>query len=241
MDNQFAVISGAASGIGNTVAKLLIGQGVTVFAIDIKPVEIPNAVCIQCDVSCEADVERAIRSILSVTDRIDWVVLAAGILCHKWRYELQELPSEEWTRVMNVNLNGTLFCLKHLIPLLKKSNSASVVTYSSEQVVRPIEKSAPYLVSKAGIEALTKLAALELLSDRIRVNCIRAATVDTDFLNTLVREPHIRQEMRDSAHRAMPYGIIRPEEIAQFTVFLLSEQAAKITGQIMTVDSGVLL
>lgn len=241
MDKKYAVISGAASGIGRSVAESLIAQDATVFAIDINPAEIPGAVCIQCDVSSETEVEKAVWRILAVTDQIDWLVLAAGVLCQKWRYKLEDLPAEEWSHVTNINLNGTLFCLKHMIPLLKKSASASVVTYSSEQVVRPIEKSAPYLVSKAGIEALTKLAALELLHDRVRVNCIRAATVDTDFLSTLVHEPHIRQEMRDSAHQTMPYGIIRPEEIAQLTFFLLSEQAAKITGQIMTVDSGVLL
>ena len=172
---------------------------------------------------------------------IDYLILPAGILCSFSRYYLEELPLEEWNNVIEVNLTGVMLCMQMFYPLLKNSEQGAIVTYSSEQVSRPIPKSAPYLISKAGIEALTKLAALEFMSSGIRVNCIRAATVDTNFLSTYVKEPEIRKQMRDDMDKKMPFGIISAENIANLTWLIASDYSNKITGQIITIDSGILL
>lgn len=238
---KYAVVTGAASGIGKSVLIRLLSDNVIVFAIDKKPVEVEGAISIQCDISNEQEILSTTKRIASYTDKIDYLALAAGVLCKSERYIIEDLPIEEWNYVIQTNLTGNMLLIKHLICFLKKSETASVVTYSSEQVIRPIAKSAPYLVSKAGIEALTKLLALELIGFNIRVNCIRAATVRTNFLSSLVGEQEQIKLMCDDMNKKMPFGIIDSSNIADITVFLFSDSTNKITGQIITVDSGMLL
>lgn len=238
---KYAVVTGAASGIGKGVSEILLSKGITVFALDKQTLKIPNAICIMCDISSETDLSNALKCILGYTQKIDYLVLSAGTLCLNNRMLLEDMTMEEWSYVLNVNLTGTMLSLRTFIPLLKNNNGGSIVTYSSEQTLHPIPKSAPYLASKAGIEALTKLAAVEYVSSKIRVNCIRAAAVDTNFLVSLVDSPEIRQKMRNDMDLRMPYGIISSYDMAIWTWNLLSESSGKITGQIITIDSGILL
>ena len=212
-----------------------------VFALDVKPVALNDVVPIACNVSSESDLNAALLRILDVTRKIDYLVLSAGILCRDSRYLIEEMPLDEWTTVLNTNMTGLMLSLRTFIPLLKNNRKGSIVTYSSDQVLRPIPKSAPYLASKAGVESWTRLAAIENIDSRIRVNCIRAAAVDTDFLSSLVKESKIRKEMRDDMDTRMPLGIISPQEIANLTWFLLSDATSKMTGQVVTIDGGLLL
>lgn len=240
-NKEYAVVTGAASGIGKGVSELLISKGVMVFALDIQQVEISNAVYVKCDVSSEDDFGAALRCILNVTKRIDYLVLSAGILCGGNRFLIEDLPLKEWKAVLDTNLTGVMLSLRTFIPLLINNKRGSVVTYSSDQVVHPIPKSAPYLISKVAVESLTRLAAIENIGYNIRVNCIRAAAVDTNFLSSLVKESKIRKEMKDSMDAKMPLGMISPQEIANMTWYLLSDATSKMTGQVVTVDGGVLL
>jgi NAD(P)-dependent dehydrogenase (short-subunit alcohol dehydrogenase family) len=242
--NKYAVITGAASGIGNSILNNLCAEGYAVFAIDInldafEPKS--NCISIKCDVSNEQDVTEAIARIMQQTQAINSLVNCAGILCHDRRYRIEELPLREWQVVLDTNLTGCLFMMKHSIPLLKRGKDATILNISSEQTLRPIPKSAPYLISKCGIEGLTRLAAIELIDYKIRVNCIRSATIDTPFLKSLVKEDEIRLKMRDEMDEKMPLGIISPDDITDLALFLISEKSHHITGQVITVDSGVLL
>lgn len=238
---EYAVVTGAASGIGKCVSELLVSKGVKVFALDIQPVEIKNTLYIECDVSSEKDLNDAFQCIMKITKKIDYLVLSAGILCLNSRYLMEDLPLKEWTTVLNTNLTGVMLSIRTFIPLLKNNTKGSVVTYSSDQVIRPIPKSAPYLASKAAVESLTRLAAVEYIDYKIRVNCIRAAAVDSNFLSSLVQEPEVRKEMRDNMDAKMPLGMITPQEIAVMTWGLLSETTSKMTGKVVTIDSGILL
>lgn len=238
---KYAVVTGAASGIGLCVYKLLVSQGVFVFALDKVQGDLGESDYINCDVSSDVDIKEALLRVLEQTDRIDYLVLAAGVLCYEKRYLIEDMPLIEWSTVLAVNLTGVMLSMRAFIPLMKKNGKGSIVTYSSEQVVRPIAKGAPYVVSKAGVETLTKLAAAENLGNNIRVNCIRAAAVNTEFLSSLVKDSDVREKMKHDMHAKMPLGIISPQEIANITSSLLSDTASKMTGQIVTVDSGVLL
>lgn len=238
---KYAVVTGAASGIGKSVSELLISKGIVVFALDKHPIEVSSAVNIMCDVSLEKDMSSALQHILDVTKTIDYLVLSAGVLCAGNRYSIEDLPLKEWTTVLDTNLTGVMLSIRTFIPLLKKNRKGSIVTYSSDQVVHPLSKSAPYLASKAAVESLTRLAAIENVEYNIRVNCIRAASVDTNFMSSLVKEPEIRKKMRNSMNAKMPLGIISPKEIANMTLFLLSEESSKMTGQVVTIDGGILL
>ena len=242
--NKYAVVTGAASGIGKAVTIRLAKKGILVFALDKQKDDIPvlsNVIPIFCDVANTEDIKKGITYILSYTNIIDYLILSAGILCCGKRQLIEHLDKGEWNGVLQTNLTGVMLMMQNFIPLIKNSKSGSIITYSSDQVCKPIQKSAPYLVSKAGVEALTRLAAVELKESKIRVNCIRAAAVDTNFLNSLVPEKNERIKMVESMNEKMPFGMIFPDDIAELTEFLLSDSAAKITGQIITLDSGILL
>ncbi len=238
---EYAIVTGAASGIGKCVSELLISKGIIVFALDRKYVDISGVNYIKCDISSEVEIENARNCILTTTEKINYLVLAAGILCVKERCLIDSMSILEWSNVLATNLTGTMLSMRAFIPLMKNNAEGSIVTYSSEQVIRPIAKSAPYLVSKAGVEYLTKLAAIENLEYKIRVNCIRAAAVDTEFLSALVSDSVVREKMKKDMDTKMPLGIISPKDIAEMTLFLLSNVTSKMTGQIVTIDSGLLL
>ena len=241
MNSSVAIITGAASGIGLETARRLKQQGIKVFALDTKDIDLSGVEKIKCDISSEDDVIKAKELIFKKVECIDCLILAAGVLCCGERDYISDLTLDEWNGVLSVNLTGTMLCLKHFSRLLLNSKYKSIITFSSEQTIKIIKKSAPYLISKIGIEYLTKLAALELIESKVRVNCIRLASVDTPFLKTLVGDEKIREDMIKSANDAMPLGIITTSDVFEAIEFLLFEKSSKITGQVFTIDSGVLL
>ena len=238
---KYAIVTGAASGIGKAIAEQLSKNKVVVFGIDKKDFSIDGVRSIIGDVSDNSFMEKCSCIIKKTTEQIDYLVIAAGILCDGNRNYIISLSLTEWNNVLSTNLTGAMLSLQMAAPFLKKSKNASVVLFSSDQVLRPVAKSGAYSISKAGIEALTKLASMELLNYRIRVNCIRAAAVDTDFLSTLVPDISVRREMTKTMAGKMPLGMISPHDVENLAFFLLSEDSDKITGQVLTIDSGYLL
>lgn len=239
MEKKVAVVTGAASGIGYSVLNYLKKRDIDVVAVDIVNMKVFDDIFYHCDVSSEENVRATADIIENKVGRIDYLVLAAGILCVNTRLMITEMSADEWNGVLGVNLNGVMYCLKYFLPLM--NNGGAVVTFSSEQTIRPIARSAPYLVSKTAVEALTKLAAIEMIEKKVRINCVRAATVDTNFLANYVKESDIRKRMRDDMDEKMSLGIISPDDIAHISWGLLSDENTKITGQVITVDGGILL
>jgi NAD(P)-dependent dehydrogenase (short-subunit alcohol dehydrogenase family) len=147
---------------------------------------------------------------------------------------------DEWEQTLRVNLTGTMLVTKAAIPLLKKAEgNKSITNISSDQTLHPRKRNAAYLVSKSGINSLTQLAAVELQEFGICVNAIAVASVKTNFINSLMEDAARIEEIFHEEGRKMPFGIIYPEEVAEMVMFLSSKRAAKITGQIMLMDSGL--
>ena len=120
-EKEYAVVTGASSGIGKCVSELLLSKGIVVFALDVKPVALNDVVPIACNVSSESDLNAALLRILDVTRKIDYLVLSAGILCRDSRYLIEEMPLDEWTTVLNTNMTGLMLSLRTFIPLLKNN------------------------------------------------------------------------------------------------------------------------
>ena len=140
--------------------------------------------------------------------------------------------------MLTANLTGVLLMMKHVYNLMKLSISGAIVNISSDQAYRSFKASAPYAVSKAGINVLTKIAANEMSEDKIRVNAIAAGEVRTNFLSTLVDNELVIKRMYREANRKLPLGLAEPEDIASLVCFLLSNQSKQITGQVILLDSG---
>lgn len=235
---KVAIVTGSSSGIGKAVAKQLINEGAMVIGIDIQNKVVENSHHLICDVGNEYDVISAIEKVTKITNKVDYLVNAAGVLTVGSRTQIKEQKLEQWEKILLVNMTGVLLMMKHTYELLKVSSAGAIVNISSDQANNSLEKSAPYAVSKAGINVLTRIAANEMYDDNIRVNAVAAGEVHTNFLSTLVDNEMVIKRMYKQIERKLPFGLAEPEDIASLVCYLLSEQAKCITGQVILLDSG---
>lgn len=235
-----AVVSGVASGIGKCIATNFSNHGIEVFGLDKKKADIVNVKCYQCDVGNEADVLECLDKIATETGKIDYLVNAAGVFCYENRYLVENLPLCEWEKVFEANLNSVFLMTKYSIPLLKKSGKGKIINFSSDQVVLTQTKSAPYAVTKAAIEMFTKITAIELLHEKIRVNTIALASVKTNFLKSYIKDDNMIDEMMLKSEAKMPFGLIETDDVFDLVQYLISDNN-KMTGQTLLIDSGVIL
>lgn len=238
MKNKIAVVTGCCSGIGASVKNRLLEQGATVIGIDIEEYKNESYFC--ADVSDEAQMIDAFRKISEKYDHIDYLVNCAGIFFANQRSSLMDMEVAELETVWRINFLGSFLTLKYALPLLLKSDSASVINLSSDQTVKAQKNNLAYLVSKDSVNALTKTAALELCNCNIRVNAVAAASVRTHFIDRLFSAETLENVYR-SENRKMPLGLIEPDDVTELVIFLLSEKSKKITGQIYLIDAGKLL
>lgn len=238
--SKYAIVTGVSSGIGECIANNFIKEGIHVFGIDIN---IPNNKEIdyyKCDIKNEDEIIKIINKIKNKTEYIDYLINVAGIFCHNERALIENLSTDEWHNVIDVNLTGTFLITKYALPLLKRSYNGNIINLSSEQVIMPQIKSAPYAISKAGIEMLSKILALEVIDDRIRVNTIALASVKTNFIKKYKKDEDAFNKMMKETDQNMPFGIITPEDVYKLVKYLI-ENNNKITGQTIVIDSGVLI
>lgn len=237
---KIAVVTGVASGIGKAIAQKLCEEKIKVIGFDKSEVNIPEIIFMKCDLSVESEIKRCIEKIEVLTDRIDILVNVAGIFCYRNRYYIHELPTEEWEEVFNANLKSTFLLTKFLVRFIKKSKEGCIINISSDQVVKPQVKSAPYAVTKAAIEMFSKIAALELMDDGIRVNTIALSSVRTNFLKSYIKNEERIEKMMVESNQKMPFGLIELEDVNELVIYLINN-AKKVTGQTILIDSGTTL
>lgn len=235
------LITGVSGGIGSCLAEQFLEQGATIIGLDIVPHSCSAIDFYCCDTRDAGCVSGVFDEITEKYGFLDALVNVAGIIGKNSIYRVEDLPYDEWKEVLRVNLDGTFLVTQKAIPLLKKSDiGGNIVSISSEQVIRPTEGSAPYAISKAGVEMLTKILAVELLDSKIRVNAIAAASVKTDFIRRIVNDSARLERMFEQRDAEMPFGIIDVKDVFQAVSFLLSD-GNKMTGQIILMDSGYIL
>lgn len=233
--NKIAVVTGVASGIGRKIAKKLLQEGCIVYGLDIYHCDLRDVHYLQCDISQEIEVMEAFR-IIGEEKWIDYLVNVAGIICCKNCYKIEELPVEEWDRVMEVNLRGAFLVAKYALPRMTKGSC--ILNFSTEQVKKPHLKSAPYAVTKAGIEMLTNILALEHISRGIRANTVALGTVETNFIRHMVKSEEEMKERMEKADSLMPLGLIQTEDVWKVVRYLLFD-GIRITGQTILMESGM--
>jgi meso-butanediol dehydrogenase / (S,S)-butanediol dehydrogenase / diacetyl reductase len=237
MTNKIAVVTGAARGIGLATATLFLENDWRVAMIDCDEAELQKAakalsgvlpVC--CDVSVPDMVEVMISKVLSEFGGIDALVNNAGVAIFK---PLEEMDFESWRTIMSTNLDGVFLCTKAAIPALKESHGA-VVNIASISAVRASTLRVAYGTSKAAVVHLTKQLAVELGDYGVRVNCVSPGPVKTK-LAAAVHSPDIIK----AYYEAIPLNrSATVQDIAETVIFLCSEKASYITGQMIAVDGG---
>jgi NAD(P)-dependent dehydrogenase (short-subunit alcohol dehydrogenase family) len=247
---KVAVITGTGSGIGQAAALCLSGAGAKVVAIDRSPGSSQEtidkirqaggeAVSATADVSQAAQVKQAIQTAVDQFGRIDIVFANAGIN-GTWA-PIDDLTPEEWEQTLNVNLTGTFLTIKYAMPYLKQQGG-SVIINSSVNGTRIFSNTGAtaYACSKAAQVAFAKMVALEVASDRVRVNVICPGAIDTSI------GASTEQRNLDSVSQPVefPQGRVpltggapgKPEQVAQLVLFLASDLSDHITGTEIWID-----
>jgi NAD(P)-dependent dehydrogenase (short-subunit alcohol dehydrogenase family) len=239
--DRTALVTGAARGIGLAVAKRFLAERWRVVLLDTdgqtlrsvaeeigRPEEI---LTLTADVSDPQAVASAIQQTADRFGRLDALVNNAGVAVFK---PLLATTFEEWSRVLAVNLSGPFLCTQAAAPLMAETGGGAIVNVTSISGLRASTLRVAYGTSKAGLAHLTKQQAVELAELGIRVNAVAPGPVDTAMAKA-VHSPSIRADYHD----AIPLGRYGLEdELADVIVFLCSERASYVTGQVIAVDGG---
>lgn len=226
--NKYAIVTGAASGIGLDVAKRLSDMGVCVFGLDLKLCPNDNFHQFICDVSCEQDIIQTLNAIREETDHIDYLINVAGVLTVNGKRYIKDTEIADWNQMLSNNLTSVFILLRHTYPLLKAARGAAVVSLSSDQSLKGQEGFCAYGVSKAGINMLTQIAAAEFKGDGIRVNAIAPGAVRTNFLTSLFSDEVIKKIYETEGD-----SILKPFQVTDLICFLISDQCIT-TGQVFS-------
>lgn len=244
------VVTGGASGIGRVIAQRFADAGYRVHIFDIDAGAVEQALSENAafsgtvgDVSAPADVARGMHDATAAMGRVDALVNDAAIPGP--RLPVEEMPDDEWDRTMRVNLYGPFFWTRAVVPEMKARREGSIVNISTGSVrTLPINRSV-YNVSKWGVEGLTKTAARELGPWNVRVNAIQPGMVNNERMRMIVKriadqEGRPPTEVEDEFLRFISMRCkVEPEDIADMAVFLCSEGASRVTGQVIAVDGHI--
>jgi NAD(P)-dependent dehydrogenase (short-subunit alcohol dehydrogenase family) len=239
------IVTGAAQGIGRAVALRLAATGtrIAVWDIDGRGVEETAMLCRQCGATAQArgvdvgdadQIEASVGAFEKEWGAPDGLVNNAGIFP---RARALDIELSEWERVLRVNLTGTFVCARAVAARMKEVGRGAIVNMGSGRALAGAANGAHYSASKGGIIALTKSLAHDWAGYGIRVNCVIPGITDT-------AQPRV--EMGDNELYAMgssiPLGRIgQPEDIAAVAAFLLSDDAAYMTGQSVAVNGGAIM
>ena len=244
MNGKIALVTGAGSGIGRSIAMAFGERGAIVAVADIsqkgadETVDLitgqgGKAVFMPCDVSKKEDVKALIENMVNRFGRLDYACNNAGI--HNPDIEfLPDADEDVWDRIIAVNLKGVFLCMKYEIRQMLKQKCGVIINTSSMSGVLAEPGSYAYAASKHGVMGLTKTAAIDFVKSGIRVNAVCPAAVDTPGI------AEAPQELRQKFINSNPMGrMARPEEIADAVLWLCSDMAGFITGTGIIIDGGV--
>lgn len=237
MTERVIIITGAARGIGLATAQIMLREGATVVMVDNDKDELSkasesleNTYAINCDVSDANQVSNMIASTLDKYNRIDCLINNAGVADFG---PMEKTSFAVWRRVMATNLDGVFLCSQAATAALKKTKGC-IVNIASISGLRASTLRTAYGTSKAAVIQLTQQQAAELGEHGIRANCVAPGPVRTK----LAMAVHT-QDIIDAYHDAIPLNRYGTEtEIAEAIVFLCSDKASYITGQVLAADGG---
>lgn len=233
LDGRRILVTGAASGIGRSVAEIFLRAGARVAALDRhRPIDLPGeALCLEADVTDPDAVARAVAEAAQAFGGIDGVVNAAGIANTDWA---DQVSLADWTRVLAVNLTGSFIVCRACLPHLRSSGGGTIVNFASGQGLTPFKQRSAYAASKAGVISLTRSLAMEW-APQVRVNTVCPGAVDTP----MVRGGYSPEVLREQVGPRYALGRIgEPHEIALAALYLSSAESSFVTGIVLAVDGG---
>lgn len=245
--NKVTIVTGAGNGIGLEIAQRFAAEGAQVVVADINlqsgdraAADINasggRAISLPVDVADETQVAGLVAAIKEKFGRIDILVNNAGVVLHKL---LVDMELVEWNRQLAVQLSGPFLASKHVARhMIERGGYGKIVNISSVASVMGRVKAGGHCVSKAGLNLLTKVLAMELGQYHINVNAVAPGLIDVPSQRS---EDNLSQVYQTNYMKEVPLGRIgKPDDIAKMVLFLASDEADWITGQVYLVDGGLM-
>ncbi len=254
LKNKKIIISAGASGIGWATAKILLYKGANVYLCDIDtkninkikkhPLNNKRLFVYECDASDEYDVESFFDKIRKKTKKIDALINNVGIAGPT--STIEKLNSEDWERILKVNVISHFYFTRLAIPMLKKNRSGSIINVSSGAGIMGFPLRSPYAASKWAVVGMSKTLAMELGKYKIRVNAICPGTIKGNRMVKVIKDkasflkiPKKKVEKEFVSMASMNCWIYE-EDIGKMCSFLISDDAERISGQVIGVDGNAI-
>jgi NAD(P)-dependent dehydrogenase (short-subunit alcohol dehydrogenase family) len=247
LKNQVALVTGAAQGIGRSIAETLAANGARVVFSDVDVAQAEEAAaahdgCVawELDVTDEQRVLRVVADVVSEFGQLDIVVNNAGVNTLAHRVTIDEFPREEWDRLLDVDLNGLFLVSRAAAVVMRRQESGTIINIASVAGLVPLRLQCAFVAAKAAVINLTKAMAIELGQYGIRTNGVAPGSIMTSGTERLFYGED--GKFRDSAERLLahvPLG--RPGttgEVAHGVLFLAAPESSYINGHILTIDGG---
>lgn len=241
-NEKVVLVTGSSRGIGKVIAMSFANEGAAVVISDVLAEEGEKtaqeirelgkqSIFVQCDVSDSHDVNGMIAKTVEKFGKIDVLVNNAGITRDTLMIRMKD---EDWEKVLNINLKGAFYCTRAAAKEMMKKRTGSIVNISSVVGLMGNLGQANYSASKAGLIGLTKSAAKELAPRGITVNAVAPGFIETEMTQKL------SEQVKETYQKVIPLSYFgAPQDVANTVLFLASEDARYITGEVIRVDGGM--
>lgn len=247
LSGKVAIVTGGGTGIGRAIARRFHEEGALVVVFGRRQEKLDETcrllsasgervLAVAGDVTVEGDVRRLIEATVHGDAKIDIVVNNAGVM----RFgKLEEAPPAAWDLMMKTNAYGPWRLMVHVLPVMRRSGGGSIINLSSLAGIKAFPGSGVYCASKAALQTISQVMAMEAAPDRVRVNCILPALVEeTELADPIVGQANI-PAFWDKLRPLHPLGRNgKPRDIADAALFFASDESAWITGTLLSVDGG---
>ena len=241
LEGKVAIVTGAAQGIGNAIAKGLAAEGARIVVADLNRAEeaaqeFERGIGLTVDVADEGQVEGMAQEVVKQCGTVDILVNNAGLYASLEMRPFTEIPIDEWRQVMDVNVLSMFLTTRAVVPRMREQGGGRIVNISSGTPFRGVPFLLHYVTSKGAIVALTRALAKELGRDEVLVNCVAPGFTMSDG----VREhPEVIEALRDvSVSSRTLQRDQEPEDVVGAVVFLCGPGATFVTGQTIVIDGG---
>ncbi len=245
LEGKRAIVTGAGSGIGRSIALRLASEGARVVLADLDENaantvsdEISDDTLVQrVDVTKAADMEALVARVVSEWGGLDVMVNNAGVGIAATAEDTSE---EDYDKVMDVCVRGTFLGMKYAIPAIRDSGGGAVVNMSSIAALVGLKDRAIYCAAKGAILSMTRAAAIDHVEEGVRINCIAPGTVDTPWVQRITSGYDDPEKARETMKARQPHGrLVTSDEIAAMAAYLASDEAGSVIGTCMVVDGGM--